>query len=71
MPGTGWSREHGDLRVPHFIGLHAMQVLPLFAWLLGRNRPTLVVLAGTAYAGLYVILLMQALRGRPFLGGVL
>ena len=71
MPGTGWSREHGDLRVPHFIGLHAMQILPLFAWLLGRNRPALVVLAGTAYAALYTILLIQALRGRPFLGGIL
>ena len=31
VPVTGWSREHGDLRVPHFIGLHAVQALALIA----------------------------------------
>ena len=71
MPGTGWSREHGDLRVPHFVGLHAMQILPMFAWLIGRNRPRLVIAAGAAYVTVFVFLLAQALEGRPFLGGVL
>jgi len=71
IPGTGWSREHGDLRVPHFVGLHAMQILPMFAWLIGRNRPRLVIAAGVAYVTVFVWLLAQALEGRPFLGGVL
>jgi len=71
MPGTGWSLEHGDLRVPHFVGIHAMQILPLFAWLIGRNRPRLVIAAGFAYAAVFVALLSQALQGRPFLGGAL
>jgi len=69
IPGTGWSREHGDLRVPHFVGLHAMQILPLFAWLIGRNRPRLVIAAGIVYAAVFAVLLAQALAGRPFLGG--
>lgn len=73
LPGTGWSREHGDLRVPHFVGLHALQLLPLFVLALLRRdssdhaRVRAVVLAGSAYAGLYATLLVQALRGQSIL----
>jgi len=70
LPGTGWSVEHGDLRVPHFIGLHALQVLPVIALLLwrrrieDRRRARLVVVAGGSYAALFLILIWQALRGQ-------
>jgi len=71
LPGTGWSTTHGDLRVPHFIGLHAVQVMPLLALLLARRRVDaaarrrLVVGAAISYAALFGILLTQALRGQP------
>jgi hypothetical protein len=71
LAGTGWSTEHGDLRVPHFIGLHALQFLATVALLLERPRiqpnvrVRLTFLAAASYAGLYVILLIQALRGVP------
>ncbi len=70
VPVTGWSQEHGDLRVPHFIGLHAIQALALVAVGLRRwRRPEPVrvkaVLAVTAsYASLFLLLLWEALRGR-------
>jgi hypothetical protein len=69
LTGTGWSTEHGDLRVPHFFGLHALQVLPLIAVLLSRRgvreaaRIRLSLIAAASYAGLYVMLVVQAVRG--------
>lgn len=69
LSGTGWSREHGDLRIPHFLGLHAMQAIPLLAFLIRRVRPAgqrsqLVVVGSVSYFSLFVILLAQALRGQ-------
>ena len=72
VPGTGWSVEHGDLRVPHFLGLHAVQVLPLLALAIRRRttaviRERLVFAASTSYALLFAILLWQALRGQSLI----
>ena len=70
VPVTGWSSEHGDLRVPHFIGLHAMQAMALIALGLRRwRRPESVrvramLTAAASYASLFVLLLWQALQGR-------
>jgi hypothetical protein len=70
LPATGWSIEHGDLRIPHFIGLHAMQILPLFALAMRRRhtmavvRVRLVLVAAASYAALFAILLWQALSGQ-------
>jgi hypothetical protein len=36
MSVTGWSADHGDLRIAHFVGLHAMQLLLLGWWLARR-----------------------------------
>jgi hypothetical protein len=69
LPGAGWSREHGDIRVAHFVGLHAMQVLPVVAWLLTRRRGSdaralrLTFVVAGSYFALFALLLVQALNG--------
>jgi hypothetical protein len=83
LPFTRWSTEGGDLRVPHFVGLHALQVLPLAALLLERRArrranqslgraaapaPARPIVAlGFAWIGLTSVTLWQALRGQPLL----
>jgi hypothetical protein len=69
LPVTGWSREHGDVRVPHFVGLHAIQAMALLAVALRRwRRPErvrvrAVFAAAASYAALFLLLLVEALRG--------
>jgi hypothetical protein len=75
LPVLGWSTVGGDLRVAHFVGLHALQVLPFLGWLLSRrkglvallntsDRLALVWSAGVTYLGLILMLTWQALRGQ-------
>ncbi len=72
---VGVSDGGPGLPVAHFVGLHALQFLPLFGWLLTRRRGvfsrcserqrlTLVWTAGLAYLGLVLLLVWQALRGQ-------
>lgn len=76
LPLLGWSTEGGDLRVPHFVGMHALQLLPL--GLLGleaagrrirvlgnaRVRLELVAIATVALGALLAVLTLQALGGQ-------
>jgi hypothetical protein len=65
MAITGWSTEHGDLRVGHFVGMHALQVLPLLIALLGHraNAKLAWVLSGS-FLGIFLLVTWQALRGQ-------
>ncbi len=74
VPFLGWSLEVGDLRLPHFLGLHALQFVPLFGllvWQLTRAARTgLLAVAAfvTVYAAVTLTALAAALGGRPLLG---
>ncbi|MFC3895469.1 hypothetical protein ACFOWZ_28650 [Lentzea rhizosphaerae] len=76
LPLLGWSTQGGDLRIPHFVGIHAIQVLPLIALgliVLARRYPLLrsdvrrrwvVRIAVFGYTGVFAILTWQAMRGQ-------
>lgn len=76
LPLVGWSTVGGDLRIPHFVGIHGLQALIVAGLLLAalaRRYPALVpdavrtrlvVVAGIGYAGVLVLTTWQALRGQ-------
>lgn len=51
----GWSRTGGDLRIAHFIGLHAMQGIPLIGWLVSLVSTAAVKPVVIASAVLWVL----------------
>lgn len=76
MPLTNWSIDGGDMRVPHFFGMHAIQLLLITVALLSflaarvvwlrseRVRAQLVLTLAAGYGGFVTLLTWQALRGQ-------
>lgn len=76
VPVLGWSTTGGDYRVAHFVGMHALQLIPLVALaltVLARRVPRLrsdttqvriVVIVALAYACGTVLLTLQAVAGQ-------
>jgi hypothetical protein len=76
LPILGWSTEHGDLRIPHFIGMHALQLIPIALILIElasrrvvvfrslRTRLGLVWTVTGVYAAVVALVTWQALRGQ-------
>lgn len=76
LPLLGWSTVGGDLRIPHFVGMHALQLLPLLLIALEVSarrfrvladvqvRAGLIWTATAGYAAVVALVTWQALRGQ-------
>lgn len=79
LPFVGWSTVAGDLRIGHFVGMHAMQVIPLIGvgiYLLNRRRQTpfsdrqqtnFIHTISLAFLSLVGLITLQALRAEPLI----
>lgn len=75
LPIVNWSTRAGDLRIAHFLGFHALQILPFAGYSFSRWRNTAVrrravafVLAfGLIYFLIFSLLFLQASHGRPLI----
>jgi hypothetical protein len=75
LPIVNWSTRAGDLRIAHFLGFHALQLLPLTGYGLSRLRARLapsrqvacLFIVALLYATVGALLFEQAMRGRPFI----
>ena len=76
LPWIGWSTVAGDLRIAHFVGIHALQILPAVEWLVMTLLPrlaearqrALVWIFGLAYLGTIALLTWQALSAESIVG---
>jgi hypothetical protein len=76
LPLLGWSTVAGDLRIPHFVGMHALQAIPIALILLevlarwvprlqiGAVRYRLVATLAATYVAVLGVLTWQAERGQ-------
>ena len=64
LPVVNWSTLYGDLRIAHFIGIHSLQVLPLFGNYFAKTKRQSIIFS-VVYFLLAMALFLQAMKGIP------
>lgn len=75
LPLVHWSRSGGDLRVAHFFGMHAMQIIPAIGalvlllqqrkWLTRGTGQVTLVCASIVFVAFCTATFVQAIQGKP------
>lgn len=66
FPVVNWSREHGDLRIAHFLGMHTLQIFPLIGYYIAKTSKEVIVFAAVYVIILFAVLI-EALMGMPLI----
>jgi hypothetical protein len=66
IPALNWSKNYGDLRVAHFLGMHALQIIPLLTFVLANTKKDVYVIS-VLYFAFVTFTLVQAWQGKPFI----
>ncbi len=62
IPFLNWSKKNGDLRIAHFIGMHALQMVPLLSLLFAQKIRDVILIA-TVYGIFAAYTFIRALQG--------
>ncbi len=62
LPILNWSKHYGDLRIAHFFGMHALQILPIAGYYLFKQTQSIIVFS-IVYALIVCFFFIQALKG--------